>query len=271
VSTMARVMVEFSSFVSSKPSMDEVAQQLVLSTLSKFQPRSAVLYSFHANGFVTLNGSFGLSPFPANIQEAQSIWTQTPAIDAIRQDQQLSVDSIEEMQARYPHLVDDSLFEAPLSVWPLKLGSVRMGALQVRFLAPQKSDEFLAKLRGVSTILSLYLGFRNQEHAAVKVPKHRDHEWNGSRVSGMEKDIRNFPQGEMTNRQLKILGFLVEGLTNPQIAQRIGFSESTVRQETMSVYRHLGVRDRRAAAEVAVERKLLRTEPQPGLRAGLPT
>jgi DNA-binding CsgD family transcriptional regulator len=261
---MARVMVEFTTFVSSKPSMDEIAQQLVLSTLSKYEPRAAVLYSFHSDGFVTLTGSFGLPAVGTNVHEAQSIWKTTPAVDAIREDRPLNINSIDEMQSRYPHLLNDTLFEVPLSVWPLKLGSARMGALQVRLIAPQESDSFMAELRGVSTILSLYLGLRNQERAVNTSISNRGFERHDRRTALPDGGAADSRQDALTARQLTILSLLVDGLTNPQIAQRIGFSESTVRQETMSIYRLLGVGDRRQAADVAVARRLLQAPLSPG-------
>jgi DNA-binding NarL/FixJ family response regulator len=48
----------------------------------------------------------------------------------------------------------------------------------------------------------------------------------------------------MTTRQLQILGMMAEGLTNAEIALRILLSESTVRQETIRIYRSLGVNNR---------------------------
>jgi DNA-binding NarL/FixJ family response regulator len=47
------------------------------------------------------------------------------------------------------------------------------------------------------------------------------------------------------------------GLSNKAIAQRIGYSESTVRHESMAIYRILGVPDRRTACLVARTRGLL--------------
>jgi DNA-binding CsgD family transcriptional regulator len=269
--TMARVMAEFTTFVSSKPSMNEIAQQLVLSTLSKYELRAAVLYSFDEDGFVTLSGSFGLSSFATNAHEAQSIWRETPAVDAIREDRPLNINSSNDMHSRYPHLLNDNIFEVPLSVWPLKLGSMRMGALQVRLLAPQESDEFIAEFRGISTILSLYLVLRNQERVVNADPRRHDFEGHGRQKPILSESAADYRRDALTNRQLTILSFLVDGLTNPQIAQRIGFSESTVRQETMNIYRFLEVKDRRQAADAAVERRLLRAHRSPGLVARVTT
>ena len=61
----------------------------------------------------------------------------------------------------------------------------------------------------------------------------------------------------LTARQLQILERMAQQLTNPEISRRVGFSESTVRHETMAVYCSLGVDRRRQAVKVAVEIGLL--------------
>jgi DNA-binding NarL/FixJ family response regulator len=50
---------------------------------------------------------------------------------------------------------------------------------------------------------------------------------------------------------------MAAGQTNAQIARSIGFSESTVRQETMGIYRHLGANGRHDATRLAAERGMI--------------
>ena len=52
---------------------------------------------------------------------------------------------------------------------------------------------------------------------------------------------------ELTTRQLTILGFMADGMTNAEIAIKVLLSESTVRQETIRIYRALGVGTRMEA------------------------
>jgi DNA-binding CsgD family transcriptional regulator len=55
----------------------------------------------------------------------------------------------------------------------------------------------------------------------------------------------------LTPRQHDILAGMAEGLTNRQIAARICFSESTVRLESMTIYRFFGVHSRAEAVAAA--------------------
>jgi DNA-binding NarL/FixJ family response regulator len=61
----------------------------------------------------------------------------------------------------------------------------------------------------------------------------------------------------LTPRRIDILRLMSVGLSNKAIAQRIGYSESTVRHESMAIYRILDVPDRRTACLVARTRGLL--------------
>jgi predicted ATPase/DNA-binding CsgD family transcriptional regulator len=61
----------------------------------------------------------------------------------------------------------------------------------------------------------------------------------------------------LSEREAEILVLVAEGLTNPQVAERLYVSPRTVGQHLRSVYRKLGVSSRTAAARVALERHLI--------------
>lgn len=52
----------------------------------------------------------------------------------------------------------------------------------------------------------------------------------------------------LTDRQVNILKFMGQGLTNAQIANELMLSESSIRQETVKIYRAMGVKSRHQAA-----------------------
>lgn len=57
----------------------------------------------------------------------------------------------------------------------------------------------------------------------------------------------------LTSREREVLRLIVAGETNPAIAERLAFSLSTIRLDTVSIYRKLGVSGRPEAAARAVE------------------
>ena len=65
----------------------------------------------------------------------------------------------------------------------------------------------------------------------------------------VRKQDRNEPMSveDLTSRQLKILHHIAEGMTNSEISRQVLLSESSVRQETIKIYRALGVGGRKEA------------------------
>ena len=57
---------------------------------------------------------------------------------------------------------------------------------------------------------------------------------------------------QLSQRQILILGGMVEGKTNHELATELGFSVSTVRHETMRIFQALAVSDRKEAAKKAL-------------------
>jgi DNA-binding NarL/FixJ family response regulator len=64
-------------------------------------------------------------------------------------------------------------------------------------------------------------------------------------------------QLQFSARQLQIINGFVEGKTNHELAEDLGFSVSTVRHETMEIFRLLGASDRKEAAKIAQERSIV--------------
>jgi DNA-binding NarL/FixJ family response regulator len=61
------------------------------------------------------------------------------------------------------------------------------------------------------------------------------------------------PTSPLSTREAEILVLVAEGLTNPQIAEKLYLSPRTVGQHLRSIYRKLGVSSRAAATTYAVE------------------
>ena len=63
---------------------------------------------------------------------------------------------------------------------------------------------------------------------------------------------------DLTERESQVEAFIKEGLTNAQIADRLGYSESLIRQETVSIYRKLGVNGRKELLREKSAEKMFR-------------
>jgi pSer/pThr/pTyr-binding forkhead associated (FHA) protein len=61
----------------------------------------------------------------------------------------------------------------------------------------------------------------------------------------------------LSPRQQEVLGYLKDGLTNPEIAVRLGVTERTVKAHCQEVFDRLGARNRTAAVAAAMRMGLL--------------
>ncbi|HZD66241.1 MAG TPA: response regulator transcription factor [Acidimicrobiales bacterium] len=62
----------------------------------------------------------------------------------------------------------------------------------------------------------------------------------------------------LSHRESQVLGQLVEGLANRDIADRLGMGEETVKTHLRAIYRKLGVRDRAQAVSAALREGVYR-------------
>ncbi len=253
-------VLDLINFMASSPSLDEVAQYLVLNTLESFQPRSILISSFGTDASLHPSGGFGLLIETPDNVAPQSLWDHTPTADAIRLSQPLHFASAEELHAAYSSLPTDTNISVPLIVWPLVLEQTRLGLVQLHFTELPEASAFAEKMTCIAAILGLYI--RLLKSRVPISPDQTDHfsvpSLNGNR--DIHKSNSHSPIHALTSRQTTILHLLADGLTNPQIAARIGFSDSTVRQETMAIYRFLGASGRREASRIAAMRGLLSGE-----------
>jgi DNA-binding CsgD family transcriptional regulator len=63
--------------------------------------------------------------------------------------------------------------------------------------------------------------------------------------------------GELSRRELEVLGLVAEGLTNAQVAERLFLSPRTVNAHLTSIYQKLEVGSRSAAVRIAVDHGLV--------------
>ena len=230
-------------FLRSLPTVDQIAEYLVLLLMPSRGVEAAVISLVQSDGSLAVRGHFGLAPeMLAPINHAK-LTAATPMTDALRTgDAQflttgVSVSEHYAALGEFPHLC------VPTAAWPLTLPSRRVGAVQLLFQEGADEERMRESLNGLTGAMSLFLSLRSD--VAPEVPAKTP------AISAPADVI------DLTARQFRILQMMAEGMTNLKISSRIGFSESTVRQETMAVYRHFGVHDRREAVRVAASRGLL--------------
>jgi DNA-binding CsgD family transcriptional regulator/predicted DNA-binding protein with PD1-like motif len=79
----------------------------------------------------------------------------------------------------------------------------------------------------------------------------------GIRASLLGSEVKTESVSELSARQLMILAGMVDGKTNPELSTALGYSVSTIRHETMDIFKILGVADRKEAAKSALANGLI--------------
>jgi NarL family two-component system response regulator LiaR len=67
----------------------------------------------------------------------------------------------------------------------------------------------------------------------------------------------NYPVTSLTDREKEVLILMVEGLRNPEIAEKLVISQSTVKFHVSSILSKLGVSSRTEAVSMAIKQKLV--------------
>lgn len=268
----SQAMLDIVRFLMTRPTCDQISQHLVLNLLNAHKPRAAVISLFGLDGSLHAVGAFGMSPQALEAYKTLSLWDSSPMSDAVRSGEPVILDSVEDVQERYPWMGNAETPYEPMAVWPLSLPSQRVGAVQFTFTTSPEEELLRADVTGVSAVLALYLSLLTSiattpDKAVASLE--RDDRNGGYPVTGLSLVEGIVPEegaahanrrpapGNLSDRQLRILGLMAKGLTNSQISKRVGFSESTVRQETMAIYRYFGVGGRREAVRLAGMRGML--------------
>ena len=252
-------LMEFARFLMTRPTHDRVAQYVVTRIMSVHGTRAACISRFGADGSLDIIGSYGMPDGACAPDDTLSLWDSTPMSDAAISGEPIILLTPAEVADEYPSSGTQALAAlAPMAVWPLTLPQETHGAMQLLVPPGASASTLLADGSEVAVLLSFYLCLAGPPVPDSPRPVGLD---SGAAPGPGRKDrpaSGNRSQSEgLTERQSAILAGMAAGQTNAQIARSIGFSESTVRQETMAIYRHLGANGRHDATRLAAERGMI--------------
>jgi len=234
---------KFIEWLSFQPSGSDICRSLVIEYLLDMNPYSARISRLNSDDSVTYIGEYGYQKDESELGQTVpgQVWRTRPTV----------ADMIKSGRFNGSWSPDGKLV-----VLELRDHGAIQGFLSLRFVNPKSKEEqeqIALEISLFALPLSLYLSFQNRtlNHTNNGV---------GSTTQGVEIVQKNHNgQVRLTQRQLQILRGMVEGKTNHDLAMDLGFSVSTIRHETMAIYKELAVSDRHEAARVAVSRGLIAT------------
>ena len=202
--------------------------------------RCSELFVFDSEGFLVHAGGHGLS-----IEQMRRVRLGKDALhpvsDAARTEEVLVMASAHEFHQRY-RATDESFTslspEAGPAVYiPLISSGVVDGVFAMTFASSriiQWSNEttLLELLEAVARIAQLVL-LKSSGQSGFSAP---------------EQEVSGLTAMGLSDRQIVIAKMIADGMTNRNIAKELGFSEATIRYETIKLYERLRVRNRSHAA-----------------------
>jgi DNA-binding CsgD family transcriptional regulator len=219
-----------------------LSQYLALKTLAPVGANQIFISQLHPDGMVRRIDSFGYTDEQIHGWEEFPLSSKLPVTDAIRNDQLVWLADHDDWEKDYPELASypgeitsQTFIAISIDIHGAPAGA--LGIMSQKQVHP--TPELISFISAIGGMVALYLSRVNQGRFA-------------NVVRGNEGANGEF----LTPRQMRILDFMAQSFTNPQIAKELGFSESTVRQETMRIYQILQVSGRKEAIKEAQRRNI---------------
>jgi DNA-binding CsgD family transcriptional regulator len=228
------LIADLAKTVFDDPKPDQFLSHIVNKTLASIDARGAILGLIEREGFLDLQGSYGYANSMVEPYMRIPLWTPMPITDAARTGEISIFNSAQEMIKTYPHLSQFGETEAGVTVSaPIKHRNTVIGAIGFTSIrAPQKDFVNSATTQATLALCGLYLRNLLANKAAT------------------EKDYSSNMQS-LTPRQKQIINLFKEDLTTDQMAERLKYSSSTIKQDIIKIYSVFGVNSRSAVVQLA--------------------
>ena len=235
---------EFISFLSvNERTLEEILSHMVLVVLSPLNAEAISIRQLNSGNKVVRVGTWGM---PLEMVYPQhgvyNLNEKYPSTDTLLHRRTTWINTLPDFGDDYPLLKEFPYTTGAKSfiAIPIEKAGTPVAALGIFSRdVIQPNAEIEAFLRAVGSVFSMYM-FRQ-----------------GSRTGGAMKVQRKQsplqPEGtstELSERQQVILRLISENRTNPVIGDLLGYSESTIRQETIKIFAKLGCTGRKEASQI---------------------
>ena len=228
------LLADLAQTVLDDPKPDQFLSHIVNKTLASIDARGAILGVIEREGFLDLQGSYGFASDLVDPYMRIPLWTPMPITDAARSGEISLFKTPQEMIKVYPHLSQFGETEAGVTISaPIKYRNTVLGAIGVTTLKPPQPAFIKSETtQGVLALCGLYI--RNL--LANRATTTKDYS------AGMKT---------LSTRQKQIINLFKEDLTTDQMAERLKYSSSTIKQDIIKIYSVFGVNSRSAVVELA--------------------
>ena len=235
---------EFISFLSLREhELEEVLSHLVHRVLVDLGATSVFVSSLSQKNEVEMVGQFGINPEMWQVYpQGTSFFDKYPITEALRNRKTIWINTLPDWGDEYP-LLKPYKFpgkEKTFICFAIEKCGTPVAVMGFFAMPTIELDaEIDAFIGTIANLLSLYLY------------RHVDSPSNLKAINTKPTILKNHQQeAKLTERQLLILRMISENRTNILISELLGYSESTIRQETIKIYAKLGCNGREEAARI---------------------
>ncbi len=229
-----KLLADLAKTVLEEPKPEQFLAHIVNRTLASIDARGAILGIIEREGFLDLQGTYGYESRMVEPFMRIPLWTPMPITDAARTGEINLFHNPKDLVAKYPHLKDVEPQEsgATLSA-PIIFRNTVIGAIGITSLkSPSENFQNSETTQGVLALCGLYI--RNL--IAGKIENNKDYSAN---------------MKSLTGRQKQIINLFKEDLTTDEMAERLKYSSSTIKQDIIKIYAIFGVNNRSSVVELA--------------------
>jgi DNA-binding CsgD family transcriptional regulator len=217
------------------PDLDELCQFAVIRTFNFLQATAMFGATLESDGTIRPKGQFGFSTEVMKSWKSSSIDEDIPTADALKTNNIIWLGDKSHWLRDYPHLAkyENDFTANTFIAWPISVRGAYMSVLGLcarDIQAPTPS--LISFFETVGGIFAMQLS----QLTPTSTPQIDDQ---------IAAQYNLF-----TRRQRDVIRLVADGLTNQQIGTELGFSESTIRQETMRIYEILGASGRTEAIKM---------------------
>lgn len=213
------------------PDGNALCQFITLRSLNEIGATHAFIAELKPGGLIIPVYQFGFTEEEVASWAISSIDDHIPTADALKTNSFVWLADNEDWNRDYPALVQHKIPTAETFIcWPIHIHGSYMSTIGVVFKNVIIQSH---ELKNYLEILSGLIGLQMSSLKRTKLTVDQD------------SSIWNL----LTNRQHKIVAMMAEGMTNNQIAMELGYSQSTIRQDTIKIYEILGVAGRKGATQ----------------------
>lgn len=130
---------------------------------------------------------------------------------------------------------------------------IRRSAPETRILAITAYDDMMEKARQAGADRSIHKDYLTSKDAMVKQIK-------ATHETRRIPQIQQAPYEKLSKREMEALKWMCDGLSDKEIAGRLGIQPNTVKKFNASIYKKLGVAGRTEAVGTAIRQGLLQSD-----------